>query len=322
MTPEASISLWFRLLRERGECMDFTICRRHARTGELKENEFFHGDVDGISAILRLVQEDGETELYLPQLPPRPFPPAAFVWLSFFRYLARLPFRSPPWTLPPTGWAPIPGNPERPTARAFAVLDEAQTKKVWENAKALGVGRMAYLLHHLDRAVLPWLAESPHPRHWLLPVHLRPNLDLTQPAQGNMTGFADAAIRDRDDPVTLERQLRRVFNRGDHYGGWRGVALGQVLGENLLRKVVGLNDRLQVRTGVFTYLGNWNSRSGSAFDWFGYPPVLRAQPFGAMSSSLDGRQVLTVLMHPSLTRSPDTAREALERWVQGLTAGG
>lgn len=315
MKPQESIHHWFKVLEERGEFSSFSVIEETSE-GERLETDFFHGDMDGIGGFLTIMKERGETEFILPELPKRPSPSSFVYAVSFFHYLTRIPFYSAGWKLRER-WSK---KSEKPLARAWGTLTKEETERVWAKAKALGVSRNTYFLYHLDRALRPYIKDSFFPRYWLIPVNLR--TDFTD-HRGNITGFIDARITDRIQLGSLDQKLKKALLRGEALGGHVGITIGRFIGPFLLRFLVVVNDFLQVRTGVFTNLGNWKSREGTSLrsKWFGFPPVIKAQPFGAMTGSMNGEQSLTVVFHPSLTRSPEIAQECLESWKKNLIGG-
>lgn len=312
MRPQDSIKTWFKVLEEKGEYSHFSGLEVKP-DGKILEYDFFHGDIDGIGGFLSLVKDRGETELVIPQLPERKDPPAWVYAMNFLRYLLRIPFYSPGWKISEK-WRK---NSEKPTARAWVQLSVEETNKLIANAKEAGVGRNAWLLYNLDLSVKPLLEKSFLPRWWLIPVNLRADFANHE---GNISGFIDARMTDRTTPVSLHRALKKDLLRGGAYGGYVGITLGRFIGPYLLKILVYLNDYLQIRTGVFTNLGNWQTKAPSVKDscWFGFPPVIKTQPFGAMTGSMNGSQSLTVIFHPSLTRDPKVAEQCLDRWKAGL----
>ncbi len=311
MRPQDSIKEWFRILEERGEYSHFTVIEK---TPEREiETDFFHGNMDGIGGFLSIMKERGETDFLLPSLPKRDNPHWFVYAVNFVRYLARLPFYSPDWKIE----VPWKRKSEKPSARAYASMSVDETETFWRKAKEAGVGRNAYLLYHLNKALSPLIHESFLPRYWLIPVNLRPDF---KSHEGNITGFVDARITNKTSLVDLDRNLKKALMRGEALGGYVGITLGRFLGPSLLKILVYTNDFIQIRTGVFTNLGNWKTAPGTEMKshWFGFPPVIKAQPFGAMTGSMNGEQSLTVVFHPSLTRDKKVAEEVLTRWKESL----
>lgn len=315
MKAQDSIKAWFKILEERGEYSHFTVIEK-TEDGIDIESDFFHGEMDGIGGFLSIMKKRGETDFLLPALPQRSSPHGLVYALNFLRYLARLPFYSPGWKLKDL-WKK---NNEKPSARAWCSLSIEETNKIWQKAKSLGVGRNAYLLYHLNRAVHPYLNKSLCPSYWLIPVNLRTDF---KSHEGNITGFIDARITPSMGLDKVDAQLKRSLNRGEALGGYVGLTLGRFVGPFFLKRLVCINDFIQIRTGVFTNLGNWNTAEGTVMKshWFGFPPVISAQPFGAMAGSMNGEQTLTVIFHPRLTRSKALADECLARWVKALLEG-
>lgn len=310
MKAQDSIRHWFKILEERGEYSFFTVIEQ-TNKGELLETDFFHGDMDGIGGFISIMKQRGETEFIFPELPKRPLPHSFVYFCSFVKYLAKLPFYSPTWKIK-NNWEK---NNQKPTARAFCTLSKNETELAWKNAKSLGVGRNTYFLYQLNKAVSPYIKKSILPHYWLIPVNLR--TDFSE-HEGNITGFIDAKISESTDINSLDSRIRKSLLRGDALGGHVGITIGKYIGPVLLKLLVFLNDYLQTRTGVFTNLGNWKSQDGTSLSskWFGFPPVIKSQPFGAMTGSMNGEQSMSVVFHPSLTLSPEIAQECLSRWKE------
>ena len=312
MKPQESIYYWFKVLEERGEFSSFTVIEE-THSGQTIETDFFHGDMDGIGGFLSIMKQRGETEFLLPELPKRSNPDSFVYALNFVRYLLKIPFYSPKWRLKEI-WLK---RSEKPLSRAWCTLSKFETEKVWAKAKSLGVSRNSFFLYHLDLAVQPYLKPSLLTMYWLIPVNLRADVS---DYSGNITGFIDARISEKLEILELDQKLRKSLIRGEALGGHVGITIGRFIGPVLLRFLVFMNDYLQVRTGVFTNLGNWKSLEGNCLrsKWFGFPPVIKTQPFGAMTGSMNGEQSLSIIFHPSLTRSPEIAQECLDRWRNNL----
>lgn len=314
MRPQDSIKEWFKILEERGEYAHFTVIEQTHEGREI-ETDFFHGNMDGIGGFLTIMKSRGETDFLLPELPKRDNPHWFVYFYNFLRYCARLPFYSPGWNIS-SKWG---RKSEKPSARAWCSLSVSDTEKIWKKAKTAGVGRNAFLLHHLNQALLPLMEESRLPCYWLIPVNLRPDF---KSSEGNITGFIDARITRNTSVKDLDSNLKKALMRGEALGGYVGITLGRFIGPSLLKALVFFNDFIQVRTGVFTNLGNWKTAPGTEMKshWFGFPPVIKAQPFGAMTGSMNGEQSFTVIFHPSLTRDKKVAEEVLKRWTDSLLA--
>lgn len=314
MKPQDSIKEWFKILEERGEYSHFTVIEE-THEGRQIETDFFHGNKDGIGGFLSIMKSRGETDFLLPELPKRDDPSWFVYAINFFRYCARLPFYSPDWKIS-AKWG---RKSEKPSARAWCSLSVSDTDKIWKKAKEAGVGRNAFLLYHLNQAIQPLQDKTILPNYWLIPVNLRPDF---KSHEGNITGFIDARITKKTSVKDLDSNLRKALLRGEALGGYVGITLGRFLGPSLLKVLVFMNDFIQTRTGVFTNLGNWKTAPGTEMKshWFGFPPVIKAQPFGAMTGSMNGEQSFTVIFHPSLTRDKKVAEEVLKRWTDSLLA--
>ncbi len=318
MGPQDSIKAWFDILEERGEHPFFSVLE--VKGSEVIDHEFHHGKFDGIGGILKLMGDREKSPLVKPILPARKDPPAWVYFFNFLRYLLRLPFYSPSWNLPKTNWKLRFGYSEKPTARSYHCLSQEETSLIWSKAKMAGAGRNAFMLFHLNKVLGRHQKKSFFPNYWLIPVSLRTSFD--QKVEGNFTGFVDARITPGMSAKELHQNLFKSLLRGEAFGGYVGITLGRFLGRHLLKVLVVINDFIQVRTGVFSNLGNWETVDHETLsaEWFGFPPVIRKQPVAGMIGSLNGRQSLCLQFHPILHRDPKFAEMIMQEWVRSLKA--
>lgn len=115
---------------------------------------------------------------------------------------------------------------------------------------------------------------------------------------GNEVGFVDTVIKKNINVNQLNDQINKRIKNFKHLGGIVGVSLSVFIGEILLKKLVRLNKYIQVRTGVFTNLGEWSSRGREDEKITGFPPVIETQPLGASALTWNGRLALAIHTHP------------------------
>ncbi len=314
MTEQQAIKYWFETVRDDGEYPYISIFEI-PQTGEATEHEFFHGNFDGIGSMLELLGKRPDLPLLIPKVPTRKDPSRWFIFLAFMRYLLRLPLFSETWNLSST-WRP--STPEKPSARAYRILSEAETEEVASRAKAAGVGKNAFYLFHLNRALDPYHKVTRSKRYWFIPVNLRTGEE--KEPEGNYAGFLDAVLGRETTLQSLETTLKTRLQRGDAYAGRAALSLGKYTGPFVWRFLIKMNRYIQVRTGTFTNLGHWDLEEGKPhhIDWVGLPPVISYQPVGAMTVRLGNRQSLGLQFHPRLSRDPKLAEEVLRNWVRSM----
>lgn len=317
MTPQESIELWFRELERCGEYTQIVTGKLNLKTMERREFCFPHGQFDAVNAwheVLR--QMDSPYEQGTWKLQPRSFPPRWRQWVAFLRYLFTIPFKSADWRLTKTDWRPG-QTPEKPTAGAIEHLTLDETQKLKNRAKTLGVRTNALLLWALNKAFDECLSPVGQ-RIWMLPATLRADFDESA-IKGNWTGFIDAKFSREATPADLDRCIKKEIDWCAPYGGYIGITIGRFLGGRLLRFLVRLNFKLQIRTGVFTNLGVMGGETQTVSELgYGFPPVLRSQPVGAMTVLWYGHQVLALQLHPSLSRDPQLAANIIKSWKEFL----
>ncbi len=314
LTEQQAIRYWFETVHEQGEYPFISIFEIR-QGGESTEHEFFHGSVDGIGSMLELLSKRRDLPLIIPKVPIRRDPHHIIIFFAFLRYLFRLPLFSEEWILK-TNWSP--GTPEKPTARSYLILSEAETEEIGNRAKAAGVGKNAYYLFFLNQALDSYHKVTRSKRTWFIPVSLRSGEE--KDGEGNYTGFFDAVLDRETSILALERLMKKRLKRGDGYAGRSAMSLGRFTGAKIWKLLIKLNRYLQIRTGVFTNLGHWELEEGKphSIDWVGLPPVISYQPFGAMTVKVGKRQSLGIQFHPRLSRDPILAEQVLQKWTTSM----
>lgn len=305
-----SIKLWFETLKEDGEYVDLTVLRV---TGDkVEEFNFPHGEVDGIGAFLKLHKKKSTLKVMTKMRKKVPW--YRYAW-GFIMYTSRLPFRSANWKSFNKDWREEFFG-KKPSARSFTFFDREQTKLIKTNARKVGANLNSFLLYYLNQSLLE--LQKPGKTVWLIPVSMRGSIN--EEATKNEVGFTDAYCTKDINPAQIDRQIKKRLRRGEHLGGVIGVSLGVFLGKNLLKKLVHLNKYLQVRTGVFTNLGEGQD-SQSDFMYSGFPPVIETQPVGALAGIWNGCLTLSLHFHPALGLTAEDAQFYLDNWRRSVLGG-
>lgn len=314
MNKNESIRQWFNILEREGEYTNILVYAKKDLDGEIIENSFPHADYDGISAINQFLLKNNLSQDNIEiKIPEREFPSKLYQWLMFFKFVSRLPYKSASWNFEPTGWEPY-KKPTTPKARAWKIVSKKDTKKIEANAKSHKVHLNSYLLYHLDLSIQKYLVGNEKQRVWFMPVSLRNSNDKGK--SGNLVSFIDIYMRNQSIS-DVNSEIRKELLSGAFFGGYIGFTLGTLIGQTLLEKLVELNHKMQIRTGVFTNLGKWE-QPNNTFRFGGIPPVVRSQPFGALVGGWLGELTLNCVYHPILTDDHTIAEETLENWIVSL----
>lgn len=310
MKAKDSIKLWFDTLVQDGECMDLTVLK--IDQSGVEEFNFPHGEVDGIGAFLNIHKKSDSLQVYTKMRHKRPW--YHYLW-GFLMYTKRLPFRSAKWKNFNKNWRQKYWQ-TKPFARAYTVFSKEETRQIKQLSKGLNVSLNSHLLFCLNK-VLTNLQE-PGKSIWLVPVSMRASLD--EEIVKNEVGFTDAYCGSEDRVQDIDRQIKKRLKNLEHLGGVIGVSLGVFIGPWLLKKLVLLNKHLQVRTGVFTNLGEGRDPESKNM-YSGYPPVIETQPVGALAGIWNDSLTLALHFHPALELSKEQAEQILAQWREAALKG-
>lgn len=309
MKAKDSIDIWFKTLEEMGESSEIII-----QTIDSSENKqvhrFDHGKFDAISGF---IQNIGKVDNLKTSLKGRTDNTSALKYLyGFLRYIIRLPFYSAKWNKYKDNWREL-NNLNYP--QAVNHFTQEDTDLIKENAKKRKVSLNSFLLYNLDYCLADKF-DNNSKRVWLIPVNMRS--DYNENSHGNEVGFVDAVIKRNLNVNQLDDQIKNRIKNHEHLGGIVGVSIGVFIGEYLLKKLVRFNKYIQVRSGVFTNLGEWTSRGREDEKISGFPPVIETQPIGASALTWNGRLAIAIHAHPCLEFSDIELENILKKWVNFL----
>lgn len=307
MKAKDSVRIWFETLSSMGEDMDILL---QCDVGEgMQDYRFHHGRFDAIGGFLTHVAKVDKPKTTL-SLRGKGAPFYKYL-IGFFIYLLRIPFYASGFKNFNKNWR----SSKKHYPRAVSFLDVTETRAIKERAQAMNVSVNAFLLYHLN-ASFQELLNGKGKDIWLIPVNLRVNTkdNLSQ----NEVGFVDAVIKKHHGVFDINQQIKKRLSRYEHLGGVLGVGIGVVTGEFLLKKLVKLNKYLQVRTGVFTNLGEWQADGCEHFKLSGFPPVLETQPVGASAITWCHKMTLSLHTHPALQLNESNVEKILENWKNRL----
>lgn len=307
MKAKDSVRIWFETLSSMGEDMDILL-RCDVGQG-MKDYRFHHGRFDAIGGFLTHVAnvENPKTTLTLRGKGAAPYK----YLIGFLIYLLRIPFYAAAFKKKNKNWR----AGKKKYLRETHFFSHEETSLLIEKARSHNVSVNTYILYHLNKSMQDLLVNKGKDI-WLIPVNLRVNTkdNLSQ----NEVGFVDAVINKELSLNELQTQLKKRLKRNEHLGGVVGVALGVITGEFLLKKLVWLNKYLQVRTGVFTNLGEWEAQGCDHFKLSGFPPVLETQPIGASAITWCGKMTLSIQAHPILELNEKELSNIKNKWINSL----
>lgn len=307
MKAKDSVRIWFETLSSEGEDMDILL---QCDVGEgMQDYRFHHGRFDAIGGFLSNVKNVDNPQTTL-TLRGKQVPLYKFI-LGFIRYSLRLPFFASPFIKFDKDWR----KGEKFYPRCAEFLELSFTESLMQKAKNNCVSVNTYLLESLNHTVKDYVMKNGK-EVWLIPVNLRTNTkdNLSQ----NEVGFVDAVINKEDGLFEIQNQLQKRIKKNEHLGGLFGVGIGVITGEFLLKLLVKTNKYLQMRTGVFTNLGEWKVAGCDHFKLSGFPPVLETQPIGASAITWNGKMTLSLHSHPCLGLNQDDIETMMSKWINKL----
>jgi hypothetical protein len=313
---------WFAELEAMGECSQIRL--GHCRSGQDPEwYELPHQRFDGIGGLTEVLKKHYGLELCQPLLSERK-PPA---WVRFAAALRCL-FRGRPrplsWRNLDPAWRSAPGN-ATPTAFAWALLSEQETRDLRDAARTRGISLNAWLLWGLTRALAPhWLPGTGNVS-WIVPINMRGTDQIVQP-NSNQASTLELSFAVSADALSVDAELHRERQRCAHWGVWLLLSMMTHLGAAFVRRLARYEAHA-AKHGSFSNLGQLRARSGSPElvrnDWWlAFNTVQEKRPVGAACLTWNNRLAITLQVHPVLSRDPAMARDWLDRWLLALTIPG
>lgn len=287
--------------------------------GEVEWHFVSHIECDGIGGFVRLLRERGVETGKLPETKHRcrlVLVPLLRLWRECRRQ-GECAVRGD-WLVPDQGAAGI------SEAVAWHLFTEEETREMVARCRERGVTVNSFLLKHLDQAVRPQVIRPEATLPWIVPVNLRRNIRQADDTANHVSGF-EVRIASDDTVDAIQSQILRRLKRGEHRANQVLIMLGGFMSH--AQKVKFLrNDRIQEsgNIGSFSNLGVWNGGRNKApgDGWLFCPPVVTGQLLGAGCVTFQGRLGLTVQGSPSLSSTPEVAKEWMERWLDGIREAG
>jgi hypothetical protein len=308
----------FEILAEKGEDMRFRCVLQRVSGGEpVGEWVMHHKDVDGYGSVVTFLRAqgiafaapNGRPETQPPSLPERV---RAFLRVVTLKPNEEVRFRvrNPEWK---------PG--ERVTRRAEAgrLLSEAETQRVVAAAKADGVSVNSRLLHTLNEAVTPLVADVRTQSSWGVPVNMRGPVRV-EPELANASSIVPVTIRTGAPVREVDATIRSLINENYHWGKWDQVNLMIRFGERATRKKIDQYYRGAdpARVGVFSNVGVWSGATDGDVGLVPYGTPTLVDPIFAAAITWNGKLGVALRVHPSVTLSDELVGTWLSAWLGKL----
>jgi len=288
-------------------------------TGEVEWHFVSHIECDGIGGFARLLRERGVDTGKLPETkhPCRAvIVPLWNLWRESRRQ-GECAVRGD-WLVPDQGAAGI------SEALAWHLFTVEETRGIMERCRERGVTVNCFLLKHLDQAVRPQVIRPEATLPWIVPVNLRRNIRHADDTANHVSGV-EVRISSDDTAEAIQSQILRRLKRGEHRANQVLIILGGFMNHEQKVRFL-MKDRIQEsgNIGSFSNLGVWdvdgNNEAGDG--WLFCPPVVTGQLLGAGCVTFQGRLGLTVQGSPSLSSTPEVAKQWMGRWLDGIRDGG
>ena len=302
----------FSALRDCGE--DISIVYGQTNGSSIKPEpcwfELPHDQYDGISGLAELLRKQGARVEKLPEMRDDHF---TFLrgLRGFFASLPGVKVRRQQWKIE-FDWARKVSFLPVSERMAWRLFTQAQTEKIVAAAKAAGVTVNTYLLFHLDAVVSAELTPATAGRRWMLPVNLRGAITRHSPLPPHMS-FLAVDLGPEGSLGELQGLIKRLKQRGFHWGMWIMLHLGRLLGVDGIRQDIRKREKQgHGATGMFSNLGVWDVPGCG--NWIFCPAITRVYPIGAGCITMNCRMAITMQLHDALGRDLQTSYALLEAW--------
>jgi hypothetical protein len=314
---------WFEYLEFLGENTRIIIGRLDEQGKVISERPYSHAEHDGYSALVNELERSGQfSRELLPEARVTSAPPTWQIWREFFRYMLRLPIRSPGLALVNRDYIP---DGRLPKGHAHHIFSFVESQEIKMRAQELKLGVNFYLLACLDATFIPYLqkGDEAKKRTWMVPISLRDGSQSAANTPGNITGFIDVDFSTGSSVQESNQRWRRDLKAGAAWAGHLGFHIGQFTGPSLLKLIIRMNPFLQRRMGVYSHMGSWGPADGDTKKghWFGFPPVVEYQPISAISLEWHGRIGINLMLHPALSEQSHLVNELILSWAEKARSG-
>jgi hypothetical protein len=335
--PQDHVGIWFEQRRKLG--INDTICwaRYTPKWGLLKMHKFQHGNGDGMSVILHMLNEAGHGDTLIPTSRESCVPSK--------KELKRIQKNNKPYpkNIKWRYW-----NPDiRQTKSTFNTLffSKEETKLIEDNAMSLNVPLTTLALWSLNKAVSRHLLEPEQAYTWFYPVNLRGAVDYGTKYANYSSGFY-LPVTGNIDIQTLHQQIRHKLKSGEHWLSWQQAKISKYLPRFVIRYLYQYLSKKQFYAGSFSAMGTWSKEAIPTSDmtskmasdialetsltsttkvqedlsqerWFGCPPGTKNYPISNCVINWNGQLSLTLKLHPSIG-DDSVGVTTLYDWGQGL----
>ena len=192
------------------------------------------------------------------------------------------------------------------------LLNEYDTQRIEERAKAAGVSSTQWLLWTADKALRRILLQPTATSSWVYPVNLRGATDRQRDSMNQCGGFMLNIAPDMD-AQQLHQQVRNRMARLDHWSQWWLMSIGRLVGQSGVNLIYrGMNPRPGQFVGSYSNLGAWEVPDVKGL--VAAAPCSPSYPVSVTTAVCNGRRSFSVRLHPVVGADEDVSRKVLALW--------
>lgn len=227
--------------------------------------------------------------------------------IQAFRYIQSSSAKRPAWR-ESRDTSPAPG---------FAILrfDRTQYRDLVKKASGASANPYSLLFSILQKAVAAELLAPDSPaQQWLLPVNMRPALQIAE-MRGNLTSSLILALSGEATPAEINAKVMKMSRQGAHFGAWLFSNLSNYVGDEKIRGIIAKDNSRYV--GVFSNNGTFIK--DAKFELIPIVPCTRFAPVSANFLVTGSVGNFTLQLHPKLgVSTADFAARVQERIAREL----
>lgn len=281
--------------------------------GKGSEFQFIHHkDADGMSAIKKILRDEGHTLKSLPGLKRSEHPSPLSKIIALIRYIRLTKKVNQQWLSSRKDMTGVP--------KGF-VLTKIPSGEI-ENLKkkATHFSLNAFLINALDSATLDNLLTTDSERKWILPLNMR-DADRALEINGNYSGSIVLNLKKRHSSPEVHQMIKSYLMQKIHWGSFLYSNMARFIGFKGTLKVA--RSIKEVGTGVFSNLGSWPENYVELADqkvsWRAVvAPSTQILPVAATAWQWRETLCFTLQLHPSLNVSEEMAEKVMASWLDYL----
>ena len=303
------------IFKEMGECIDMTFGRVHLDTGQIDWLHRPHNISDGVGAFTDLLNMDGNRITEQPLMKPGKKPGFFKRLMLLFQHIRNMPERVYAWKY---------YRPEQRgvgTCLAYTLFDRDACRALLDYARTQKASLNSVLLWTLNDIICDTLmTETPEETVWTIPLNLRGGA-----SDGNTSSNVTASISLRVPAAPelgyIDDKIKSIYQQGVHWGAWLMSNMTAVVGKRGFRYLAEHSKPRWV--GVFSNVGSWPPPNhpypiDDNITYMGAPPVTALLPVTCCSMTWNGRMILTLQLHSSISNDIADTEKVIQAWTRKL----